>query len=168
MHGTSFLLYHIIPLADCLSTGWHVTRPTVAQIPVRIIHKLETGQRELFLYQFCQLFLDWFGPVSDKHNKLIDTPCYSATGYLCIITTELCLQVFGLCAEILFCPHLSVKVWIVDKRHPFIRCFFHLLWCQFHLTDTEKRMVLRVVPKNAHARHLFVERLHVGHLSRMF
>ena len=59
---------------------------------------------------------------------------------------------------------MMVQLGVVDERLPFLSSVLHLARSQFFLSNTKKGMVLRVVPKDTHAWHLFVKGTHFLHL----
>lgn len=75
---------------------------------------------------------------------------------------------FGLCPEILFHPHLSVKMRIIDEGQSLLRSLFNHLRSDFLLADSKERILVKVIPEDTDARHLLVKGLHVSHLSLMF
>ena len=139
----------------------------MTKIPMLIVDKLEIRERKFFFDKGCKIIKYRFCPMAYKNNELINVPCHTASGHLCIVPFKLGVLMLSLCFEIFFHPHLPMQMGIVDERKTFISCFFNHLRCYFLLTDTKERFVLRVIPKNTDAWHLFVEGLHVGHLFLM-
>ena len=115
-----------------------------------VIHELEVRQREFFLKQFRQFLLDGLGPFAYENDELVNRP-YHTAGQAGIIGTQ-----------------LSLHIRITDKGAPFLCRLFDHLRSDFFLTHAKETMIGRIVPENAHARHLLIERAHVIHLSSPF
>ena len=61
--------------------------------------------------------------MSDKDNELVDVPSHTTTWNLCIVAFELGFFVLGLSLKVLFGPHLSVQMGIVDEGQTFLCSF---------------------------------------------
>lgn len=140
----------------------------MTQIPMFIIYELEIRKSELLLNESRKLIKNRFCPMTYKNDELINIPSHTASRYLCVIAFELCIFVFCLSLEILFGPHLTMQVRVVDKGNTFVSRFLNHLRCYFLFTYSEKRMILWVIPKDAYRRHLLIEGFHAGHLVIMF
>ena len=136
----------------------------MAKIPVLIVDKLEIWKREFLFNQGSEFIKHRLGPMAYKNNELVNVPSDTASGHLCIVPFKLGVLMLSLCLEVFFRPHLSMQMGIVDKRKAIVGSFFNHLRGYFLLTNTKERFVLRVIPKNTDARHLFVKPLHIGHL----
>ena len=134
---------------------------------MRIIDKFEVREGEFLFYQLCEFVKNRLGPVTYKHNELVNVPSYTSTRYLSVITHELGFNMLSLSLKILFHPYLTVQMWIVDKRNSFIGSLLNHLRSNLFFTNTKEVVFFRVVPKDSDTRHLLVESLHIGHLSLM-
>ena len=56
-------------------------------------------------------------------------------------------------------------MWIINERNTLLGRIFYHLRSDFLLPHAEEAMVGRIIPENAHARHLLIERAHVVHLG---
>ena len=139
----------------------------MTKIPMLIIDKLEIRKREFLFDKGREFIKHRLCPMAYKNNELVNVPGHTASGNLCIVPFKLGVLVLRLCLEVFFHPYLPMQLGIVDKWKTFFGCFFNHLRRYFLLTNTKKSFVLRVIPKNTDARHLFVEGLHVGHLFLM-
>ena len=124
------------------------------QIPVKIIYKLEIGQRELLFNQRSQFFLNRSGPLADEYNKLVNIPCHPSTRHLSVVTLEFCFLLLGLSAKMLLSPHLAVQMWIVDKWQSLFSRFLRHLWRQFLLPYSKETFLGWIIPEDADAWHL--------------
>ena len=140
----------------------------MTKIPMLIVDKLEIRKREFLFNKGCKFIKYRLCPMAYKNNELVNVPSHTASGHLCIVAFKLGVLMLRLCLEVFFHPHLPVQMGIVDKRKAFVGCFFNHLRRYFLLANTKERFVLRVIPKNTDARHLFIEGLHIGHLFLMF
>ena len=103
--------------------------------------------------------------MAHKDDELIDSPSYTATGYLGVVTLEFRLIVFGLGAEILLGSDLSVQVGIVDEGLSFLGRLLYLAWGELFLAYTKECVILKVVPEDTYRRHRLVEGTHIVHLG---
>ncbi len=108
-------------------TSLHIPRPSMAEIPVLIIHKLKIRKRKLLLDESSQFILYRLCPVAYKYDELINVPSHSSTGYLRIIAFELGLFMFCLGTEIFFRPYLTMKMGIINEWESFLRRIFNHL-----------------------------------------
>ena len=86
----------------------------MTKVPVLVVNKLEIRERKLFLNHGCQLIEYRFCPLDYQDNELINVLCHATLWNLCIIALELCFFMLVLCLEVLLCPHLPVKMRVVD------------------------------------------------------
>ena len=141
----------------CLSACGHVARPAVAEVPVFIIDEFETGEGE-FIFEECgEFILDGFGPFAYEDNEFVDGPGDTSAWDLGVVALEFGVEVFGLCLEEFFCPHLSVELRVVDEGFSFFRGVFDDGWGEFFFADAKEGVVGGVVPEDTDARHLLVE-----------
>ena len=134
---------------------------------MNIVHELEVREGELLFNQLCEFVKNRLGPVTYKHNELINVPSYTSTWYLSVITHKLCFNMLRLSLKILFHPYLTVQMWIVNKRNSFIGSLLNHLRSNLFFTNTKKAVFFGVVPKDSDTGHLLVESLHIGHLGLM-
>ena len=132
-----------------------------------VIYELKVREGELLLQQLCQLILYRLSPLSNEHDELVDGPSNATTGNLSVIAFELGLYMLRLRPEVFLCPHRPMQLRIVDEGLAFFRSILYHLWCQLLLTHPKQRMVLRIVPKDSHTRHLLDEETHILHLCLM-
>ena len=78
----------------------------MTKVPALVVNKLEIRERKLFLNHGCQLIEYRFCPLAYQYNELINVPCHATLFFM-----------LGLRLEVLLCPHLSVKMRVVDKRY---------------------------------------------------
>ena len=105
--------------------------------------------------------------MSYQNDKFIYCPYDTATWDLCVIAFELSLNMLCLSLKELLCPNLTMKFWIVDKRYTFLCSLFNLTRGYLFLVNPKEAVLLGVIPKDSHARHLLIEGLHIGHLGFM-
>ena len=140
----------------------------MTKIPMLIIDKLEVRKREFFLDKGRKFVKNRLCPMAYKNNELINVPSDASSWHLGIVTLKLGIFMSGLGLKVFFHPYLPVQMRIVDKGKALVGCFFNHFRRYLLLADTKERFVLRVIPKNTDARHLFVESLHISHLHLMF
>lgn len=118
-------------------------RPSIPQIPMLVINKLEIRQGELLLEQRGQFLMDGLGPLSDKDDKLIDIPNDVAAAAI----YRIILPIVGMTddPDALLCGSL-------DRQRR-----------QLLFPDIEQESTFRIIPERAHAWHLFIEGPHVHH-----
>ena len=139
----------------------------MTKVLMLIIDKFEVRKREFFLDKSCKFVKNRLCPMAYEDDELIDIPSHATPWHLCIVTLKLCVRMLGLCLKVFFRPYLSVQMRIVDKGKTLVGCFLNHLRRYLFLSNAKKGFVLWIVPKDANARHLFIESLHVGHLLFM-
>ena len=110
-----------------------------------VVDVFEVWEGEFLLEKSGEFFLDGLCPMTYEDDEFVDVPGYST-------------------AKIILCPNLSMQMRIVDEGHASFGCFLYLLGGQFLFANAEEVMLVGIVPKDAHAWHLFVEGTHVVHL----
>lgn len=95
-----------------------------------------------------QLIPNRFSPPTYKNYELVNIPANTSTGYLSIVSFEFGVFMFGLGSEEFFCPHLAMKVRIIDEWQPFVSGFFYHLGDQLLFTHAEKAVLFYIIPEN--------------------
>ena len=94
-----------------------------------------------------------------KDYELIDVPSYSSSWHLSIVTFKFGILMFGLSFEVF--PHVQKRV-INEGESPVSSFLYHFRRYLF-FANAKERFILKVIPEDTDARHLFIEDFHVGH-----